>query len=185
MNRAFLMLALVVVVFVVIYARPSGPVENTAVKPVSESESPDATQRALEHPMDRKASSEDSSQEGDALDQQLAKDTIEPGVINIGPAMDPDDPLSWPEPESTEVINIGEPMDPDDPSTWPMSESDEVVYVGAPMDPDDPSTWPQSDRAEVINIGEPMNPDDPSTWPPSESSEVINIGQRIDPDNPY
>ena len=40
-----------------------------------------------------------------------------------------------------QVINIGEPMDPDDPSTWPQSETTEVINIGKPMDPDDPSTW--------------------------------------------
>ena len=51
---------------------------------------------------------------------------------------------STPAPEGTDkddVINIGEPMDPDDPSTWPQPESTEVINIGEPMDPDDPSTW--------------------------------------------
>ena len=105
-------------------------------------------------------------------------------VINIGEPMDPDDPSTWPQSESTEVINIGEPMDPDDPSTWPQSESTEVINIGEPMDPDDPSTWPQSESTQVINIGEPMDPDDPYTWPQSENTEVINIGEPMDPDDP-
>ena len=105
-------------------------------------------------------------------------------VINIGEPMDPDDPSTWPQPESTEVINIGEPMDPDDPSTWPQSENTEVINIGEPMDPDDPSTWQQPENTEVINIGEPMDPDDPSTWPQPETAEVINIGKPMDPDDP-
>ncbi len=105
-------------------------------------------------------------------------------VINIGEPMDPNDPSTWPQSESTEVINIGEPMDPDDPSTWPQSESTEVINIGEPMDPDDPSTWPQPENSEVSNIGEPMDPDDPSTWPQSENTEVINIGEPMDPDDP-
>ena len=105
-------------------------------------------------------------------------------VISIGEPMDPDDPSTWPQSETTEVINIGEPMDPDDHSTWPQSDSTEVINIGEPMDPDDPSTWLQADNFKVINIGEPMNPDDPSTWPQSESTEVINIGPPMDPDDP-
>ena len=105
-------------------------------------------------------------------------------VINIGEPMDPDDPSTWPQSESTEVINIGEPMDPDDPSTWPQSENTEVINIGDPMDPDDPSTWPQSENTEVINIGDPMDPDDPYTWPQPDSTEVINIGEPMDPDDP-
>ena len=104
-------------------------------------------------------------------------------VINIGEPMDPDDPSTWPQPESTEVINIGEPMDPDDPSTWLQPENTEVINIGEPMDPDDPSTWLQPENTEVINIGEPMDPDDPSTWPQPENTEVINIGKPMDPDN--
>ena len=73
-------------------------------------------------------------------------------------------PASEAEPADDGVINIGEPMDPDDPSTWPQSESTEVINIGEPMDPDDPSTWPEPESTEVINIGEPMDPDDPSTW---------------------
>lgn len=107
----------------------------------------------------------------------------EDGVINIGEPMDPDDPSTWPQPETTEVINIGEPMDPDDPSTWPQPDSTEVINIGEPMDPDDPSTWPQLENTEVINIGEPIDPDDPSTWPPLENTEVINIGEPMDPDD--
>ena len=107
----------------------------------------------------------------------------EDGVINIGEPMDPDDPSTWPQPETTEVINIGEPMDPDDPSTWPQPDSTEVINIGEPMDPDDPSTWPQLENTEVINIGEPIDPDDPSTWPPPENTEVTNIGEPMDPDD--
>ena len=132
---------------------------------------------------------------GNAMDQPARMDQSQdstPGsegadkdkVINIGEPMDPDDPSTWPQPESTEVINIGEPMDPDDPSTWPQPENTEVINIGEPMDPDDPSTWPQPESTEVINIGEPMDPDDPTTWPQTESTEVINIGEPMDPDDP-
>ena len=105
-------------------------------------------------------------------------------VINIGEPMDPNDPSTWPQSESTEVINIGEPMDPDDPSTWPQSENTEVINIGEPMHPDDPSTWPQSESTEVINVGGEIDPDDPSTWPQSENTEVINIGEPMDPGDP-
>ena len=115
--------------------------------------------------------------------QPDAAEGSEDGVINIGEPMDPDDPSTWPQPETTEVINIGEPMDPDDPSTWPQPDSTEVINIGEPMDPDDPSTWPQLENTEVINIGEPIDPDDPSTWPPPENTEVINIGEPMDPDD--
>ncbi|MDB4048708.1 hypothetical protein N9485_00720 [Luminiphilus sp.] len=85
-----------------------------------------------------------------------ASSLSQPPVVELTDEFDGDD--------KDRVINIGEPMDPDDPSTWPQSESTQVINIGEPMDPDDPYTWPQSERTEVINIGEPMDPDDPSTW---------------------
>ena len=86
-------------------------------------------------------------------DDSLESDTD--GVIHIGEPMDPDDPLTWSQPENIEVINIGEPMDPDDPSIWPQPENTEIINIGEPMDPDDYSTWPQAENTEVINIGSP------------------------------
>ena len=78
MRRALLMLALVVVV--AIYALSPGSGDTAAVKPMSESESPNSTKNPLERPVERKPTSKDSSQEGDGLDQPLAEDPVEPGV---------------------------------------------------------------------------------------------------------
>ena len=183
MRFVILASAAIGVVWLATYIQTLEQSDRTLTAPVGESDALGTIDQPAETTFSEKPSLLGSSREKAAL-PVAATELVEPAVINIGPPMDPDDPSSWAEPESTELVNIGPPMDPDDPSTWPQLVDGAVVNIGEPMDPDDPSTWSRSEAKVPINIGELMDPDDPSTWSQPSNTEVINIGEYIDPDNP-
>jgi len=183
MRYVILASAAIGVVWLATYVQTLDQSDVSLTGPIGESGALEAIDQPAEKIFPEKPSLRGSSLEKVAS-QATAIELGEPGVINIGPPMDPDDPTSWTEPETAELVNIGPPMDPDDPSTWSQLVNAEVLNVGEPMDPDDPSTWSRSESHELINIGELMDPDDPSTWSQPGNTEVINIGEYIDPDNP-
>ena len=184
MRYVFYTFTLVGFVVAAIYASSIAPSVNIAATLPSKAQVLPTADKTLEPLMEAPSVLERSSQKGGATGDKILVEVIDSAVVNIGPPMDPDDPSSWAEAESTELVNIGPPMDPDDPSTWPQLVDGAVVNIGEPMDPDDPSTWSRSEAKVPINIGELMDPDDPSTWSQPSNTGVINIGEYIDPDNP-
>lgn len=101
-------------------------------------------------------------------------------IINVGRAIDPDDPATWPEVEGEEVVNVGEYVDPDDPSYLARYDEQVPMNFGPYLDPDDPSTWAASESSEVIDVGEYRDADAPQTWSRQDDDEVINVGEYVD-----
>lgn len=84
--------------------------------------------------------------------------------INIGAALDADDPLAYQlDTPSESPINIGEPLDAGDPGASPMVGEDASV-IGPNLDADDPQGWdfdqpvpPAVEIGEILEAGTPNN----------------------------
>jgi hypothetical protein len=102
-----------------------------------------------------------SSPEAFNIVPNSTKDTT---PINIGPAINVDDPTRWQYSESQDLpSNIGEPISPDDMNSVSRSSSGPSVSIGEPISPDDMNSISRSSSGPSVSIGEPLDVNNPAS----------------------